>query len=52
MCVAKKKRKPDFVCLLAKLLVYLEYDCKPGGSVKNGKSYLVILNMIASLCSV
>jgi hypothetical protein len=29
MCVAKKM-KPDFVCLLAKLLVCLEYDCKPG----------------------
>jgi hypothetical protein len=51
MCVAKKK--PEFVCVLAKLLGYLEYDCKPGGSVKNEKSYLVILgNMIASLCSV
>jgi hypothetical protein len=29
MCVAKK-RKPDFDCVLAKLLGYLEYDCKPG----------------------
>jgi hypothetical protein len=28
------KKKPDFVCVLAKLLGYLEYDCKPGGSVK------------------
>jgi hypothetical protein len=27
MCVSKK---PDFVCVLAKLLGYLEYDCKPG----------------------
>jgi hypothetical protein len=50
MCVAKKKH--DFVCVLAKLLGYLEYDCKPGGSVKIAKSYLVIWNMIASLCSV
>jgi hypothetical protein len=28
MCVAKEK--PDFVCVLAKLLGYLENDCKPG----------------------
>jgi hypothetical protein len=26
--------------VLAKLLGYLEYDCKPAGSVKNAKSYL------------
>jgi hypothetical protein len=47
------KKEPDFVCVLAKLLGYLEYDCKPAGSVKNAKSYLFVLrNMIASLCSV
>jgi hypothetical protein len=33
MCVAKKKRKPDFVCVLAKLVGYLENDCKPGECV-------------------
>jgi hypothetical protein len=25
-----QKRKPDFVCVVQKLLGYLEYDCKPG----------------------
>jgi hypothetical protein len=25
-----KKKKPDFVCVVEKLLGYLEYDCKPG----------------------
>jgi hypothetical protein len=30
LCVVAKKRKPDFVCVVAKLLGYLEYDCKPG----------------------
>jgi hypothetical protein len=23
-------KKPDFVCVVAKLIGYLEYDCKPG----------------------
>jgi hypothetical protein len=26
----QKKRKPDFACVVEKLLGYLEYDCKPG----------------------
>jgi hypothetical protein len=29
LCVVAK-RKPDFVCVVEKLLGYLEYDCKPG----------------------
>jgi hypothetical protein len=33
LCVLQKKRKPDFVCVLEKLLGYLEYDCKPGECV-------------------
>jgi hypothetical protein len=31
MCVAKEK--PDFVFVLAKLLGYLENDCRPGECV-------------------
>jgi hypothetical protein len=29
LSVVAKKEKPDFVCVVAKLLGYLEYDCKP-----------------------
>jgi hypothetical protein len=25
-----QKKKPDFVCVVANLFGYLEYDCKPG----------------------
>jgi hypothetical protein len=24
------QKKPDFICVVEKLLGYLEYDCKPG----------------------